>query len=119
MFEVVGLCLPGGLLVFLLLAHQWWSAGVAFLLLVGLIIRYLRDWSRTAITIQFDQIVVHSPYGFRRTIAVEEVDGMLRAGSNVYFLDRTGARLGAFPAGVFTLSQIESLAAELGIEIPA
>ena len=117
LLEFLGLCLPGGLLVFSLLAHEWWTSAFAFLILAGLVARFRLDWGRTAITVQSGQIQVSSPYGFRREIPAAEVDQILRAGSNLYFVSGTGERLGAFPAGILTSAQLQRLATHLGVEV--
>lgn len=115
--EVGALCLPGILLVFALLAHEWLPAAVAFLILIGLAGQEWRNWRRAGISVEGGQILVCSPLGYRRTIPAGDVDRMLRAGSNVFFMSRTGKRLGAFPAGTFSKQQIEALAAQLGVDL--
>lgn len=117
LLEMLVLCLPGAVFVLSLVAHQWMTSAVAILLLIGLVWREGLDWRHTAVTVLLGQIRISSPYGFRREIPVGEVDRMLRAGSNVYFLSKTGARLGAFPAGIFTRTQVECLANYLGVEV--
>lgn len=116
LLEAAGLCLPGGLLVFSVLSRDWSTAVVACFLLLWLAWWEWRTWGRTGVTIHSGTIRVSSPYGVRRDIAAEEVDRLLRAGTNVYFLSRTGARLGAFPSGVFTNAELERLASHLGVE---